>query len=103
MKVYHGSYIAIHEIDLNKCEPKRDFGRGFYVTKLKEQAEFFAIKKGSKKRTESIVTEFDFDEETYSDSDFKVLRFPDYNSDWFDFVVENRKKRKIAHDYDIIE
>jgi len=103
MKVYHGSYTAIHEIDLTKCVPKRDFGRGFYVTKLREQAEDFAVRKGNRKRTESIITEFEFDEDVYEDNDFKVLVFSDYNSEWFDFVIKNRKSRKIAHDYDIIE
>ncbi|MDR3189268.1 MAG: DUF3990 domain-containing protein [Prevotellaceae bacterium] len=34
MKVYHGSYLKIDKIDLSKCEPHKDFGRGFYVTKL---------------------------------------------------------------------
>ena len=103
MKVYHGSYTAIYEIDLTKCVPKRDFGRGFYVTKLREQAEIFAVRKGNRKRTESIITEFELDEDVYEDSDFKILVFPDYNSDWFDFVIKNRKSRKITHDYDIVE
>ena len=31
MKVYHGSYVEIGEIDLSKSEPNRDFGRGFYI------------------------------------------------------------------------
>ena len=38
MKVYHGSYTKIDEIDLTKCELNRDFGRGFYVTNIHEQA-----------------------------------------------------------------
>jgi len=29
MKVYHGSYIKIDEINLTKGELNRDFGRGF--------------------------------------------------------------------------
>jgi hypothetical protein len=102
MKVYHGSYMAIHEIDLIKCEPKRDFGRGFYVTKLRSQAEMFAVRKGRHKHTEAIITEFDFDEEVYEDPDFKIMVFPGYNSDWFDFVIKNRKTRDVAHDYKII-
>jgi hypothetical protein len=103
MKLYHGSYTEIHEIDLTKCEPKRDFGRGFYVTKLREQAEIFAVRKGDRKHTESVVTEFEFDDNVYEDSDFNVLVFSDYNSDWFDFVIENRKSREIIHNYDIVE
>jgi len=35
MKVYHGSYIEILEIDLSKSVINRDFGRGFYVTNQK--------------------------------------------------------------------
>jgi hypothetical protein len=38
MKVYHGSSAEIIDIDLSKCEPYRDFGRGFYVTSIREQA-----------------------------------------------------------------
>ncbi|MCL2597848.1 MAG: DUF3990 domain-containing protein [Paludibacter sp.] len=37
MRVYHGSYTEIQEIDLSKCEIGKDFGQGFYVTKIKEQ------------------------------------------------------------------
>jgi hypothetical protein len=103
MKIYHGSYTAIHEIDLTKCEPKRDFGRGFYVTKLREQAEIFAVRKGDRKHTESVITEFEFDENVYEDSDFNVLVFSDYSSEWFDFVIKNRKSRKLIHNYDIVE
>ncbi|MDR2621593.1 MAG: DUF3990 domain-containing protein [Dysgonamonadaceae bacterium] len=72
MKVYHGSYTAIHEIDLTKCVPKRDFGRGFYVTKLREQAETFAMRKSNRKRTEGIITEFEFDEGVYEDKELNL-------------------------------
>ena len=42
MKVYHGSYTEISEIDLLKCKEGKDFGRGFYVTNILLQAEFWA-------------------------------------------------------------
>jgi hypothetical protein len=103
MRVYHGSYTAISEIDLEKCEPKRDFGQGFYVTKYREQAENWAVRKGIRNCTTCIITEFEFDEDVYFDNNAKVLRFDDYNDDWFDFVVQNRQKQHITHDYDIIE
>ena len=28
--LYHGSYVAVPEIDLEKCNPGLDFGLGFY-------------------------------------------------------------------------
>ena len=78
MNVFHGSYTLITEIDLSKCEPQRDFGRGFYVTKYRSQAEFWAFRKGLKEHTESVVTEFEFDENIYDDNKFKVLKFETY-------------------------
>jgi len=105
MKVYHGSFVAIDEIDLNCCEVGKDFGKGFYVTKLHKQAKVWATRKGKEKRTESVVTEFEFDDDICRVMKLKVLYFEDYNNDWLDFVVLNRKnlKEKQAHDYDIIE
>jgi hypothetical protein len=103
MKVYHGSYTAVTTIDLSQCESKRDFGRGFYVTKLRSQAEFWAAGKGIRNRSDCVITEFDFAEDAYEASDVKALRFDEYNDGWFDFVIQNRKSKKIMHDYDIIE
>ncbi|GHT57082.1 hypothetical protein AGMMS49982_24110 [Bacteroidia bacterium] len=103
MKVYHGSYILIDKIDLAKCKPRKDFGRGFYVTNIFEQADFWAKRIGKDNDTEGFVTEFDFDEDAFEDSDLQVLRFDEYSEAWLDFVVSNRKKGSKAHDFDIVE
>ena len=39
--LYHGSYMPVEKIDLKKCVPYKDFGRGFYVTSSVEQAKNF--------------------------------------------------------------
>jgi hypothetical protein len=105
MKVYHGSYTEIRTIDFSFCRKKRDFGKGFYVTKLREQAEYWATRKGDDNDTEGIVTEFEFHEYFFNDEDLKVLRFDNYNEEWLDFIVQNRLNtgEKQAHDYDIVE
>lgn len=38
MKLYHGTNIDFSEIDFKKCKPNKDFGRGFYLTDIKQQA-----------------------------------------------------------------
>ena len=38
MLLYHGSNTDIKCIDLAMCRPYKDFGRGFYLTELKDQA-----------------------------------------------------------------
>ena len=105
MKLYHGSYMAIENIDFSFCRRNRDFGRAFYVTKFREQAEYWAERKGKDNNCEGVVTEFDFDEDTFEVAELKVLRFADYCAEWLDFVVMNRKNKnnKPAHDYDIVE
>jgi hypothetical protein len=32
MILYHGSNVAVSAIQLSKCRPNKDFGRGFYTT-----------------------------------------------------------------------
>ena len=102
MKVYHGSYTAIETIDFSFCQIKRDFGKGFYVTKFHDQAKVWSERKGKDNHSDAVVTEFDFSEFFFRDKDFKVLRFDDYSDEWLEFVVLNRKNEteQQAHDYD---
>ena len=37
--LYHGSNHDFDAVDLSKSKDKRDFGKGFYTTTLREQAE----------------------------------------------------------------
>lgn len=105
MKVYHGSYTEIETIELSKGELQRDFGRGFYVTKLREQADYWASRKGNFNKTNGCVTEFTFYESAFTTDYFKTVRFDDYTEEWLDFIILNRKNDlpNNAHDYDIVE
>jgi Protein of unknown function (DUF3990) len=103
MKVYHGSFVKIETIDLTKCKPFKDFGKGFYVTKFKEQAEFWAIRNGRKYDNEGSVTEFEFNDYAFDNEQIKSIRFETYNDEWLEFVVLNRKSKTQPHDYDIVE
>jgi hypothetical protein len=105
MIVYHGSFTKITEIDLSKCESNRDFGKGFYVTNIRKQAEIWAERKGRVHKCEGVVTEFIFYENAFIDGAHRVLRFDSYNDNWLDFVTLNRRKDSPVptHDYDIVE
>ncbi|MDR0738479.1 MAG: DUF3990 domain-containing protein [Prevotellaceae bacterium] len=105
MKLYHGSYMKITEIDLSKGERHRDFGKGFYVTKFRHHAEDWAMKIAGKYGNTGFVTEFDFYETYFDDHHYDVLRFDSYSDAWLDFVVMNRDKshKEPRHGYDFVE
>jgi hypothetical protein len=103
--VYHGSYAKIDDIDLSFCHIGRDFGRGFYVTNIRSQAECWAIRKGKWRNTQGVITEFGLHKELIKILKLRVLRFKDCTEEWLNFVVANRDNKldKQAHDYDIVE
>ena len=105
MKVYHGSYTRIETIDLSQAEANKDFGKGFYVTNIRHHAERWAERIAREHNTTPVVTEFLFYESAYTDSIYKVLRFPQPCREWVEFVMMNRDPNipKPAHDYDIVE
>jgi hypothetical protein len=105
MKVYHGSYTEIVDIDLSKSRDNRDFGKGFYITNIRSQAEYWAVRMGKLHRTEGVVTEFTFYDNAFTHWELKTLQFGGYTEAWLDFVVKNRDPHTPvpAHDYDIVE
>lgn len=58
MKLYHGSNIDIDSINLAMCRPYKDFGRGFYMTDIREQAEKMAVRVSRIYGGSPIVNEF---------------------------------------------
>lgn len=42
LTLFHGSSVAVSVPDLSLCKPRKDFGRGFYLTSSRAQAESFA-------------------------------------------------------------
>ncbi|MDR0413735.1 MAG: DUF3990 domain-containing protein [Dysgonamonadaceae bacterium] len=104
MKVYHGSYLKIEKIDFHKCRPFRDFGKGFYVTNILSQAEYWAERKGRIANSAGVVTEFEFIGAAFTHWGFNVLRFSSYTEEWLDFVVKNRNTGEpFTHGYDLVE
>jgi len=96
MILFHGSNIEIEKIDLKKCNPFKDFGKGFYTSPVKEQAWKMAKrtvrinKKGS-----PCVTAFSFDDSLLSNTVLKVKQFSNPDSEWARFVMNNRNRKFI--------
>ena len=101
MLLYHGSNIVIEEIDLAKSRPNKDFGKAFYLSADKKQAEEMAKFKVLTSGGEETVTIFEFDELHLQD--ISIKRFESYSEEWAEFVYNNRDERQdFRHDYDLV-
>ncbi len=105
IKLYHGSNVKITTIDLSLCNPNKDFGQGFYLTDIREQAEQMAIRRTriTGEGTPTIST-FEFDETLLGSKELNVKMFDKPNKEWALFILANRnnKKQKVKNDYDIV-
>lgn len=104
MILYHGTNIDFSEIDFKKCKPNKDFGRGFYLTDIKQQAVEMAIRRTKfEEKGSPIVQEYVFDESLLASNELKVKIFDGVSNDWAQFIVDNRKARgQKVHNYDIV-
>ena len=104
-RLYHGSNVAVEQIDLSRSKRGKDFGKGFYLNANRDQAMDMAA------RTTRFLNEgtptlscFEFDEDEAIKNELNIKVFPDYSEKWAEFVVMNRKNNSDvpAHPYDIV-
>lgn len=106
MILYHGTNCVVDKIDLNKCRPYKDFGKGFYLTTIKEQAEKMAKRVSRIYGGKPVVNVFRYD--SVVDNGINIKRFDAPTEEWARFVINNRNGEKTAGDnnsdnkYDIV-
>ena len=91
----HGSDIEVKEPKILSGRFRKDFGDGFYTTRIQSQAERWAIRKG---KGTGRVTSYKLNP-NYTDLNYKF--FTMINDEWLDFVVDCREGKQ--HAYDLVE
>lgn len=102
MILYHGTNTDFDEIDLSKSSPYKDFGRGFYLTDIYEQAQAMAEKRFNLFGGEAVVQKYEFN---YDEAlkNLNVLTFNAPTEAWAEFIFKNRSRSEnFHHDYDIV-
>lgn len=97
MEVYHASNMRVEKPDVRHSRKDLDFGRGFYVTTIRRQAEKYAsrfIRRGE----EAWMNIYDF---KINPDRWRIKRFERYDEEWIDFVMQCRSG-KMTDDYDMI-
>ena len=102
MNVYHGSTEIVDKPLVNKGRKYLDFGQGFYVTNLREQAIDWATRPINTGRLQYLNI-YDFDLVAIKGGQYRCARFDTYNDYWLDFVIANRHGDLIYESYDVVE
>ena len=105
MTLYHGSHTAVPQPLVKVGRNNLDFGQGFYLTRLEEQAtawaEIIASRRG--RTVAPVVSIYSFDREKAIADGVRFLIFETYNLDWLYFGVGCRKGADHSEEYDVVE
>ena len=102
--LYHASRFGIsgeiQPISRERC----DFGKGFYLSADRQQAENWSRFKSLQSELPAKVYEYYYDENLLDDNTLKVKRFDGYSEEWAKFVFDNRQNLSDSniHDFDIV-
>ena len=102
MILYHGATVRVEHPLCDFGRPDLDFGRGFYLTDLREQAEEWAARQADSRKEPGVLNLYEFDRES-AIQEYRFLLFPAYDRSWLHFIVDSRNGLKPWAEYDIIE
>ena len=99
MILYHGSKIIVKKPDIFHSRKRVDFGPGFYVTPLYDQAKKLCMRYIASEQ-DAYISKYILNDEIWK-SNFKILQLETYSDEWLDFVFSCRKG-KDKTDYDVV-
>lgn len=101
--LYHGLWTVVDRPEAARGRRNLDFGRGFYLTELRAQAERWARLVAERKARDGTarLNVYRFDDDAARR--FRWLRFGEYDLAWLDSVVACRAGEDVWKGYDIVE
>ena len=99
MIVYHGSCGIVSRPDIQHSYRNLDFGKGFYVTSVREQAERWARRKADILGGKAIVNQYLMSENMKG---LSVKTFSNDLLEWIDFVCNCRDGGVLYEQFDVI-
>jgi hypothetical protein len=109
--LYHGTTHFFDVIDMSKCKPYKDFGTGFYLSEVREQAVKLAFRNLAIEKLRfaalnricnlsALLYSYEFSPDALKDLSAK--KFAKADKEWVRFVVMNRTSAEKKHSYDIV-
>lgn len=100
--VFHGSVVEVAKPLVMLGRRNLDFGQGFYITNMRDQAVRWATRMAVRRFATPILNIYDFDI-AFVRKNFGYLQFEAYDKEWLDFIVASRKGHQQWKAYDVIE
>lgn len=97
MILYHSSSVEVKEPDTAHSRLYLDFGKGFYLTSIYDQAVRYAERFLRRGKTAWLNT-YELDDNI---DGWKILYLESYNKEWLDFVSDCRAGNDTS-DYDMV-
>lgn len=97
MILYHSSTVAVEKPDTIHSRDFLDFGKGFYLTSIHEQAVKYA-QRFIRRNRNAWLNSYEFDCDTPA---WKICRFDAYDKAWLQFVSKCRAGKDDT-DYDLV-
>lgn len=99
--LFHGGSDIIKEPEIREPVRTLDFGKGFYLTTSKDQAERWVLNRLINSGEVGYVNSYEFDLENAS-KHLNIKLFEGPSEEWIDFVISNRMINGYSHEYDIV-
>lgn len=100
--VYHG---GTEKIEFPMCKVGRknlDFGQGFYLTDIREQAVAWALNMARNRRRPALLNRY-FLDRTAILAEGRCKIFHAYDEEWLQFIIANRTGLDAAREFDYVE
>ena len=105
--LYHGTTSSFNTVDISRGKPYKDFGAGFYTSKIKDHADKMALRnreieqiRRKNAHIEAFVYSFELDLEQLNYLNIKEFTAAD--REWMRFIVKNRSAKESQHNYDLV-
>ncbi len=103
VEVYHAGTAKVDKPDCKYGRKNLDFGHGFYVTDIYDQALNFARSKAADRKQSGIINTYLLDKEAFLKETSKVKIFETYDDEWLEFIVACRSGNDVWQEYDYVE
>lgn len=100
--VYHGGTEVVKHPACKIGRPNLDFGQGFYVTDIREQAVSWATQMASRRSASPVLKRYILKREAVL-KEARCKVFTAYDREWLEFIVASRQGQHVADNFDYIE